>query len=163
MNVEVSDDLIEIHDPEIDLAQIMGQIRERIRRRREELGYEKRTFPTFGAAAYPGEPDDVPYDPNLYHHLRLANETYAQVATGAMLAPSPATRIPVLGRLWQLIRGEVHNLVLFYVNRAIAHQTDTNRHLVSVLNRLTALSQEQQRVILALQAEIKALRQQKEG
>lgn len=161
--IEIPDNLFEIHDPEIDPHQIMEQIRERIRRRREELGYEKRTFPTFGAAAYPGEPDDIPYDPDLHHHLRLANEMYAQVEVGAVLAPSPATRIPVLGRLWQLVRSEAHNLVLFYVNRAIAHQTDVNRHLVSVLNRLTALSQEQQRTIMALQAEIEALHQRRDG
>ena len=158
--MEIPDSLIEIHDPEIDPAQIMEQIRDRIRRRREELGHEQRVFPAFGAAACPGEPDDVPYDPDLYYHLRLANEVYTRAETAATLTPSLATRMPVLGRLWRLIRGEAHNLVLFYVNRAIAHQTSVNRHLVSALNRLTALSQEQQRTIVALQEEIAALRQQ---
>lgn len=162
MDAQVPDDLIEIHDPEIDPVQIMEQIRDRIRQRRQESGYEQRTFPTFGATAYPGEPEDVPYDPDLYYHLRRANDVYADAETGSTLAPSPATRVPVLGRLWALVRGEMHNLVLFYVNRSVAHQTRVNRHLVSVLNRLAALSQEQQRTILALQAEIETLRAQKE-
>jgi len=54
---EASFELIENHDPEIDPAQIMEQIRERIQHRREELGYPRKVFPTFGAAAYPGEPE----------------------------------------------------------------------------------------------------------
>ncbi len=157
--VNIPDDLIEIHDPEIDPGQIMDQIRERIRRRREELGYERRTFPTFGATAYPGEPADMPYDPDLYHHLRLVNETFAPIDTRPVLASSPSTRVPILGRLWQRIRGEAHNLVLFYVNRAVAHQTDVNRHLISVINRLTALSQEQQRAMAALRKEVESLKE----
>jgi hypothetical protein len=163
MDIEIPDDLIEIYDPEVDPAQIIERIRERVRKRREELGYEQRTFPTFGVTSYPGEPDDIPYDYDLYYHLRLANEAYIQVETDAVLAPSPATRIPIVGRLWQLVRGEVHNLVLFYVNRVIAHQTDVNRHLIGVLNCLTRLSQEQQRTIASLEAEIEALRRQVEG
>lgn len=154
-----SDDLIEINDPEIDPGAIMNEIRERMRRRREELGYEKRNFPTF-TTAYPEEPADLDYDPNLYHHLRLANESYTQVETEAHLAPSPATRVPVLGKLWQMIRGSAHNLVIFYVNRAITHEVNINRHLVSVLNRLTAQSESQQRAIIALQAEVEQLRRQ---
>jgi hypothetical protein len=162
MNEELSDDLIEIHDPEINVAAIMDQIRERIRRRRKELGYEKRVFPSFGGTAYPGEPEDLPYDPNLYHHLRLANETFANVETDAQLPATRATRLPILGSLWQRVRAYLHRIILFYVNRSIAHQVNVNRHLISVLNQLTALSQAQQRQIAALEAEIKALRSQQE-
>ena len=159
-DADIPDDLIEIHDPEIDPAQIMEQIRQRIRQRREELGYEQRTFPTFEAAAYPGEPDDMPYDLTLYRHLRLANKTYIRSRAEVELTPSPATRLPILGRLWGLIRAQAHHLVLFYITRDVAQQTEVNRHLVGVLNRLTALSQEQQRAIKALQAEVEALRLQ---
>lgn len=159
MDTDIPDDLIEIRDPEIDAAEIMEQIRERVRKRREKLGVERRSFPTLGVAVCPDEPDDIPHDPNLYYHLRLANDTYAQVETEAVLAPSPATRVPVLGRLWRLIRAEAHNLILFYVNRVVTHQTAVNRQLVSVANHLTALGQEQQRTILLLQAEIETLRQ----
>ena len=158
MDGNVPDDLIEIHDPEIDPAQIVEQIRERIRMRRHELGYEDMVFPTFGATAYPGEPEDIPYDRDLYYHLRLANEIYTQAETEAVLVPSLATGVPLLGRLWRLVRREAHNLVLFYVNRAVAHQTDVNRHLVSALNQLAVMSQDQQRILLSLRSEIEALR-----
>lgn len=154
-----SDDLIEINDPDIDPAAIMADIRARMRQRREELGYDRRNFPTF-ATAYPEEPADLEYDPNLYHHLRLANETYTQAETEPFLAPSPATSLPIIGALWRRIRGGAHNLVIYYVNRAIAHHVNVHRHMVSVLNRLTAQAEEQQRTIATLQEEVAALRAQ---
>lgn len=157
----ISDTLIEIHDPDIDPSDIMAQIRARIKQRREELGYDNRTFPEFEIATYPEEPDDVPVDKNLYHHLRIANETYTTVETTAILVPSTATRFPVLGPMWQLIRRQMHNLVLFYVNRTLTHQTGINRHVLSVLNHLVIQVQDQQRTIIALQAEVEALRQQR--
>jgi hypothetical protein len=160
MNEPIPDTLIEIHDPELDPAQIMADIRARIRRRREELGYDNRAFPTFGLAVCPEEPEDIPYDVNLYHHLRLANERYGQLDTSPALVSSPATRLPLIGRLWQAIRGHAHSLVLFYVSRVAGYQMSMNRHLISVLNQLTRLTQEQQRTIIALQAEVEALREQ---
>ncbi len=160
MSTDPLHDLIEIDDPEIDPAQIMGQIRERIRRRRTEMGYDRPAFPTFGAAAYPGEPGEVGYDADLYHHLWLLNKEYAQIETTPNLASSPATRLPIIGSLWQKVRGQVHALVLFYVNRAVIHQAHVNRHLVNVLNRMTLLYQTQQQTISALQSEVEKLRQQ---
>ncbi len=154
METPAIEDIIEIQDPAIDPAQIMAEIRARIEQRRAALGYEQRTFPSFGAATYPGEPSDIPFDADLHHYLRLLNQSYANVDTDAVLASSPATQVPILGRLWQLIRGGAHNLVLFYVNRAVAHQTDVNRQLVSVLNRMTAVMEAQQRTIEQLRKEI---------
>ncbi|MBP8000418.1 MAG: hypothetical protein KA314_18105 [Chloroflexi bacterium] len=148
-------DLIEIRDPEIDGEALMNEIRGRITRRRQELGYDNRRFPAFGTTDYPGEPDDIPYDEFLHYHLRQVNRIYNQVETQPLLTDSPSTRIPVLGRIWRLIRGGAHNLVLFYVNRNITQQVNVNRHLISVINRLTAQLQEQQRQILALEEEVR--------
>lgn len=150
--------LIEIRDPEIDPLAIMAEIRARVEQRRQELGYDNRRFPTFGTAEYPGEPEDMPFDELLYQHLRLANKSYADVETRPLLTTSPATRVPILGRLWGLIRGGAHHLVLFYVNRAVTQQVNINRHLVSVLNRLAAENQAQARQIKALQDELERMR-----
>ncbi|MGB9873266.1 MAG: hypothetical protein ACPLYD_16615 [Anaerolineae bacterium] len=155
----IPDDLIEIHDPEIDPAQIMEQIRERIRRRREELGYPRQVFPTFGAAAYPGEPGGEEYDVDLYSHLRRANEVYHQLGVERFIAPSPRSSIPILGPLWDRIRREAHNLVLFYVNKLAQRQVTVNRHLVSTLNRMAVQIQEQQRRIKTLEEELRRLRE----
>lgn len=158
MNIEISDDLIEIKDPEIDPAGIMEQIRERVKQRRKEKGHDQRTFPSFGLTELPEAPSDRPYDPDLYYYLRLVNESFAQAETHANLAPSPATKLPVVGRVWKLLRREVHNLVLFYVNRLITHQSNVNRYQVNVLNRLTTRLEEQERTIEQLQAELNQLR-----
>ncbi|MCL4868355.1 MAG: hypothetical protein KJ063_05255 [Anaerolineae bacterium] len=159
---DIPDNLIEIRDPEIDPTAIMAEIRVRVEQRRRELGYDNRRFPTFGTADYPGEPEDIPFDDLLYHHLRLANRHYAEVETRPVLVSSPATRLPLLGRLWGLIRGGAHNLVLFYVNRLAAQQININRHLVSVLNRQAAQAQAQERRLQQLEEELAHLRSAKD-
>ena len=154
---EVPDDLIEIQDPEINPTEIMEQIRRRIQLRREKLGYPRQTFPTFGAAAYPGEPEGEEYDADLYYHLRQANAHYYELGVEALLVPSPRSRLPLLGWLWDRVRGEAHNLVLFYLNRLAQRQVTVNRHLVSTLNRMAVEIQEQQRRIQALEEEVQRL------
>ena len=151
--------LIEIHDPEIDPNRIIQEIRERIRRRREELGYPRPIFPTRAGAAYPGEPEGEDYDVALYFHLRRANESYHQVGVEPLIVPSPRSSIPILGPLWDRIRREAHNLVLFYVNKLAQRQVTVNRHLVSTLNRMAVQIQEQQRRIGALEEELRKLRE----
>ena len=155
-----TNDLIEINDPTIDPNAIMDTIRQRIHARRMAKGYDKSSFPTYGQVTYPQKPEDIEYDPNLYHHLHLANKLFPDVETEVMLAPSPATRVPVLGKLWAGIRLQAHSLLIFYVNRAVAHEVEVNRHLVSSLNLLTAENQRQQRAITVLEEELARLREQ---
>ena len=162
MNHNPPDNLIEIQDPTIDPDSIMAEVRQRISERYKELNYQYRRFPTFNASV-PEEPLDIEYDPNLYHYLHLAHEHYSNVPTQPLLADSPATKIPILGSLWKLIRGSAHNLVLFYVNRVATHQVITNRHLLNTINRLVIQNETQQRAILALQDEIATLKQINEG
>jgi hypothetical protein len=152
---------LEINDPEISAEQLTAAIQQRVQQRRAQLGTVERPFPAFGTAVpCPQQPDNLDHPPALYHHLRQANDLYGRPETAPILAASPATRVPLLGRLWALIREQAHGLVLFYVNRAIAHQTTINRHTISALNQLTLLSQEQQRTIADLQQEIERLRKQ---
>lgn len=161
MDAEIPGDLIEINDPQLNVTEIMAQLRARVQQRREELGYDRRAFPTYGSTMFPGEPDDLPYDANLYHHLRSANDSLELPAMEPLLAPSPFSRLPLIGVLWQRLRPAFHNMVLFYVNRALASQLRVNRHLVSVLNQLTTLSQDQQGSIRDLEGRIKALEQER--
>lgn len=155
-----SDGVIEIHDPEIDVSQIMEKIRERMRHRREELGYASQTFPAFGATAFPGEPASGEYEADLYYHLRRANELYYQIGVETMLAPSPATRIPVVGWLWGMVRREAHNLVLYYLGKLTRQQATVNRHLVSTMNRMTVQLREQHAELQTLRAKVEQLRQE---
>jgi hypothetical protein len=155
-----SNNLIEIHDPEIDQEAIMAEIRRRIQERRHELGYLQPQFSTFGGAPLPGRPDDIPYDPDYFDHLELANELYLQVPTEVDLQASPATRVPVLGSMWAMIREQAHGLALYYVNRNVSHQAGVNREIMGVLNGMTAINLEQQRAIIRLQEEVDTLRSQ---
>ena len=157
---DVPDDLIEIQDPQIDVEQIMEHIREKMAQRRRDLGYDQMNFPSFGGVVFPGRPDDLPYDANLYHHLQLANKLYTEVATEPVLVASPATRIPILGRIWELVRFQAHSLILFYVNRAVDQQVNLQRHLISAVNLLTVESQKQQRDIIRLEGLLIRLRNQ---
>jgi hypothetical protein len=155
---EFSEDLVEIRDPEIEVAQIMERIQERVRNRRAELGLVRQDFPVFGAAAMPDKPEDIPVNANLYRYLEQVNKSYYRFETGADVQLSPATRVPVLGRIWSLMRSQAHALVRFYVNRNIEHQVAVNQQIVSVLNLLTASLEEQQRLTLEMQKEIEAIR-----
>ena len=144
--------LIEIDDPEIDPAAIMAEIEARIAARRAEE--EERPFPSYGVTPCPEEPSDLPHDPNLYFYLRRLNESFAGIDTEPILAPSPATRTPIVGKLWGAIRHEVHALILFYVNRAVAQQVAVNRSTVSIVNELTRQLEAQQRQIRRLEREL---------
>ena len=163
MTSDIPDNLIELHDPEITAEQLMEQIRERLRKRREQLGYANRPFPSFDIIPYPPEPQQAEFDANLRHHLRLANETYNKMDMEPELPPSPATRLPLIGPLWQRLRPAFHLLVLIYVNRAASQQIGVNRHMVSVLNQLTRTVEEQHRLIQALQTEVEKLRRAREA
>jgi hypothetical protein len=94
-------------------------------------------------------------DTDLQYHLDQANETYNQIWVKMSLAPSPATHVPVLGRLWELIREQAHRLVLFYVEQLASRQVGFNEHVVGTLNRLAAMQQDE---ITALRAEVAELR-----
>ncbi len=154
----VPDDLLEIRGSESDQQQLMESVVDRVAQRRAETGMNPVRFPSYKGVAYPGVPENSRYDPDLYHHLRLANTSYLDVMTEPELETSPATRIPVVGQIWRLIRAHAHNLVLFYVNRSTRHEVNVDRHIVSVLNSLTIANQEQQEVIDNLKSEIDELR-----
>lgn len=158
--VHLDSEWLEIHDPELDTAALMAEIETRIAQRRAEKGLPVSRFPTFGPVPCPDRPVDIVYDPNLYHYLRQVNRLYHLFETDPHIVAAPTMRIPVISRLWALIRHHAHILVLFYVNRAVRHQTTVNRSLVSVLNLLTSAYADQQRQINALQAELDSLRQQ---
>ena len=153
------DDLIEIADPEIDAAEIMQRIREGIERKRQQGLLPERQFPRFGLAKAPAEPTGE-HDVELYYHLQRATDTYNEVGVTLTLAPSPATTIPILGRLWSLIRRQVHELVLFYLASLSRTQARVNGHLLSTLNRVVAESQRHSEEIAALRRELERLRQE---
>jgi hypothetical protein len=150
---------IVIHDEVIPSEELVKEVERRVAQRRQELGGVNLVFPTFGHVSTFPEPSEADNgaNPHLYYYLKEANQTPAR-AVEPVLAPSPATRMPVIGRLWGTIRGEMHNLVLFYVNRSVADQNKLNVNLVSALNELTRVVQAQRAEIESLRAEIRRLK-----
>lgn len=147
---------LEIHDEEITAEELVREVERRVAQRREELGGVNLVFPTFGHVSTHPEPTGSAINPHLYYYLKQANQTHSP-AVEPILAPSPATQTPVVGRLWNRIRGEMHNLVLFYVNRSVRDQNRLNVNLISSLNEMTRVIQDQQAEIEALRAEVRRL------
>lgn len=142
--------LLELYDDEVTAAALMNRIAARLA---EHPPAGDPDFPEYSInTESPDFPTGIPYRFGQYYHLQRANALYHQVETGPDLAPSPATQVPLLGRLWRFIRAEAHRLVLFYVNRQVSHQAQVNRHLVQTLNELTRQIEEQQRAIQQFEA-----------
>lgn len=146
---------IVIYDEQITSEELVREVERRVEQRRAELGEVSLVFPTFGyVSSYPDVPLERRVSPHLFYYLEQANKMPPPTVEPA-LAPSPATRAPVVGGMWQRIRGEMHNLVLFYVNKSVREQNRVNANLVSTLNELTRVIQDQQAEIDALRAELK--------
>jgi hypothetical protein len=147
---------LELDDPHLTSTELAARVEERLHRRREELGAVTRSFPTFEApASGPGTSGEV-RDAALH---QLLNELAAMPppATQSALAPSPATRLPLLGPLWALIRNQAHQLVLFYVNRQVAHQARVNHLLSTALHEVAARLAAQQEEIEGLRKRLDRL------
>lgn len=149
-----------IHDEVWTSESLTAEVERRVTARRAELGPVNLVFPTFGHISTCPEPPagGSPYNPSLYYYLKQVNQSRSP-SVEPILAPSPATRVPVLGRLWRLIRGEMHNLILFYVNRSVSEQNRLNIDLISTLNELTRENQALQTRIEELSAELQRLRE----
>ena len=151
---------IKLYDTEWTPARITAEIARRAEERETELGPISVSYPSFGnLEGAPRPPQDRPYNANLYHHLRLINEMPPPDVT-PVLADSPATRTPWVGGLWQRARSQFHELILFYVNRAVRQQILLNNELISTLNELTYTVEAQQEEIERLQAELREQRKQ---
>lgn len=149
---------IVIHDEQISSEELVREVEERAARRRAESGPISVVFPSFGyVSTYPDVPLEKRVNPHLYYYLEQANEA-APPAVEPVLAPSPATRAPMVGRAWGKVRAEMHNLVLFYVNKSVREQNRINTNLISTLNEMARVIQEQQEEIDALRAEIERLK-----
>ena len=141
---------IEIRSPDIDTDAIMARIRENL---------ATRSFVEIDAAAFPA--GDVVTaravdDPVLDYHLEQARILHNDVWPELTLAPSWATQLPVVGKVWQKIREQAHRLVLYYVEMVVSKQVGFNEHVVGSLSRLTAMQEK----VATLEAEVSALRKQ---
>lgn len=150
-------EIIEIRDPEINVAEIIEEIRRNIRQRRSEAQGEDVAFPTFDAGLSPAIEPTEELEKVLHHHLNQASLHYNKIGVASQLMPRP---VPLVGRLWTAFRREAHNLVIFYVNTLAARQITFNDHALRALNALAQMVTRGSRAEVArLEAELQALQE----
>lgn len=120
-------EIIEIHDSEIDVEEIMRKIRADARRLRKELG-DGADWPSYGTI-----PPSTSADEDLHEHLRRAFATYDKLYVEMIL--TRRNRFSSFAPL-AAIRRAFHGLVLFYVNTLASKQTLFNAQAVHTLSRL---------------------------
>jgi hypothetical protein len=86
----------------------------------------------------PRGPTDTPehgdrFSETVYDALDEARVIIDSIQVKPFLTPS---HLPVIGGLWQKVRAEAHNLVVFYVNRLAGLQAVFNREIVTALSGL---------------------------
>ncbi len=143
----MNDEPIQINsEGEIDIEDIMRQIREHIARRQAQT-----------AGWMPSPPHDGRLGREVYDELYQANATFDKTYVSPYLTP---THVPLVGGLWQRLRQVAHNLVIFYVNRLAAAQVGFNHHVVRVLNELVRLLDQDDTAarLTRLEEEVAALR-----
>jgi len=151
------EEIIEIRDPEINVAEIMEEIRRNIRQRQNEARDKKVVFPTFDATVTPDVELTEEMERVLHHHLSQANLHYDKIGVALQFMPRP---VPLFGRLWTAFRREAHNLVIFYVNTLAARQITFNDHVLRALNALAQMVTGGSRAEVArLEAKLQALQQ----
>lgn len=147
------EDIIEIRDPEINVAEIMARIRENLAKR-EPLSPEVDSL-TFD----PGLGGFISLEEGLKQSLQQANLTHDKIYVGDQLRPMATWK----DRLAGPFRRPLHSLVRFYVDILSAKQISFNSAAVRALNALSerqAREQEASRQELArLQAEVAELKE----
>jgi hypothetical protein len=146
--------VIEIRDPEINVEEIMGRIRERIRQRRAQaqqqgLDYDKLVSDDSDVAAAGRFDDDVYYD---LHQLR--SNAYSIWVSLAMRDRRFPLVNPILFRIEKLL----HRLAIKYVNMLAGRQVVVNRATAQVLSGIVRASEDDYARLEALQKQVADLR-----
>jgi len=136
-------DLIEIHDPEIDVETIMQRIREDVTRLKDESA----DWPSYTTGSPLGAAEA-----DLNDQVQRAIALHDQLCVPMIITQR--------GRLsdfvpWAAVRRAAHELVVFYVNTLASKQTLFNSQVVQVLTRLVKGD-----AARASQTEVEALREQ---
>ncbi len=109
---------------------------------------------------YPAKPTDIPYSQTLYTQLKNTQTFIPQFRTDLEIKPNALSKLPLIGKLIQSIQTQLHQIGLFYTNRALDHQQTMNHHLFACLEQLTIETQKQQRLISQLQTQINTLQEE---
>ncbi len=147
----VPDDFLELDDPVLAAA-LAARLRERLAGRPAQWEADRPQLADFaGDATLDG------LDPAVAEALVRAGALLDAQETGPVLAPSPATALPLLGPIWRRVRGAAHQLVLFYVNRQAARASQVQRQIIVALAAVARDQARQRAALERLEARLQAL------
>lgn len=128
---------IRVEDSEWTPEKLTAEIANRSLTREVEFGpLEIDVQPFQSKVGMPQPLNGRPYNADLFNHLRALNESLYFEMT-PILERSQATRKSWISSIGKRVRGQLHNLVLFYINRASRQQSRVNEELIGTLNELT--------------------------
>lgn len=147
------EDIIEIRDPEINVAEIMARIRENLAKR-EPLA------PEIDSLVFdPGLGGFISLEEGIKQSLQQANLIYDKIYVGDQLRPTVTWK----DRLLNPLRRPLHQLVSFYADILSAKQAAFNSAAVRALNGLAEKLERgekgRQEELERLQEEVAELRQ----
>jgi GT2 family glycosyltransferase len=115
---------------EIEVDALMQGIQETVRQKRERASVQPREEGLgFSAAELAGLTEELREDLSWVQHNPA-------VWVSLTVSDQPPTRVPLLTRMWGLVRRQAHQLVIFYVNRLAAQQSKLNVRFVKILSRV---------------------------
>lgn len=113
-------------DHDIDVEEIMKQIRAQILARQSDLPQYSESLVDISGKRF---------SPEFYEHLYEANLAHNQVGVDLHVTP---VALPIIGPLVEAARRKLHEVVLFYVNQVTAQQREVNAHLLQALSLLAS-------------------------
>lgn len=156
-----TEDEVETRTSEIDVDAIMATIRRTIQSRWAKDLHQATYFPEFEEFTCPEEPANDEHNPLLYFLLRELNQTYApRFQVEPELAPLRLNKLPIVGSLWNSVRGHLHRLSIFYVNKIAGKMTGYNRYVITILNLITSQDQKRETEVAELKQRLAKLEAQ---
>jgi len=143
------EDIIEIRDPEINVAEIMARIRENLAKREP-------SDPEIDSLVFdPGLGGFISLEDGLKQSLQQANLVCDKIYVGDQIRSATGLKDQLANRL----RRPLHSLVRFYTDILSSKQVAFNSAAVRVLN---SLAQKQEREVLKSREDIEQLRRELE-
>ena len=116
-------DVVKYDGGPVDIEVVMGQIRDYLAMKH---GVTRARSPM-------QTPSSRILAPETYDELYQADLTFDKLHIAPYLT---RVNIPILGALWQKLRGGLHNIAIFYVNRLAEAQMRFNGHTVRTLDEI---------------------------